>query len=80
MGVAQLAYEPQLQTITGLPARQEHGNLLKHVEHSEDAIHIFTGKHIYTHAMGCVFLLRFPFSSFLLLQVVFVVVVTLNSS
>ena len=30
-GVAQLAYEPQLQTITGLTARQEHVNLLKHV-------------------------------------------------
>ena len=41
--MAPLAYEQQLQTITGLPARQEHVNLLKNVEHSEDAIHIFTG-------------------------------------
>ena len=31
MGVAQLIYKPQLQTITGLTARQEHVNLLKHV-------------------------------------------------
>ena len=31
MGVAQLTYEPQLQTITGLTAGQEHVNLLKHV-------------------------------------------------
>ena len=42
MGVAQLAYEPQLQTITGLTSSPEHVNLLKHVKHSKDAIHIFT--------------------------------------
>ena len=34
--------QPQLQTITGLTAGQENVNLLKHVKHSEDAIHIFT--------------------------------------
>jgi hypothetical protein len=45
MGVAQLAYEPQPQTITGLPVRQEHVTLLKHVKHSEDALHIFTDTH-----------------------------------
>ena len=42
MGVAQSTYEPQLQTITGPTAGQEHVNLLKHVQRSEDAIHIFT--------------------------------------
>ena len=46
MGVAQLTYEPQLQTTTGLTAGQEHVNLLKHVKHGEDAIHIFTPIHI----------------------------------
>ena len=42
MDVAQLTYEPQLQTITGITAGQEHVNLLKHVKHIEDAIHILT--------------------------------------
>ena len=43
MGVAQLTYEPQLQTITGLTARLEHVHLLKY-----DHTTLHTAKQRYT--------------------------------